>query len=120
MSLSRNGVRRYFLVHRLVAAAFVPEVPGRDQVNHIDGDRLNNHASNLEWCTQSQNNLHARRTLGRGYAGRAVRAIFLDGSVRAWSSQLQAELDLVGKGTGIVSWALKMGRPALGARWERA
>jgi len=46
------------LVHRLVAEAFIKLHPVRKLVNHIDGDKLNNHMSNLEWVTQSQNMKH--------------------------------------------------------------
>ena len=46
--LSRNGENKPFLVHRLVAAAFHPNPDQLPQVNHIDGNRLNNNASNLE------------------------------------------------------------------------
>jgi len=55
-------------VHRLVAAAFlgVSEL----QVNHIDGDKQNNHVENLEYTTQSENMLHAYRLgLEKGHAG---------------------------------------------------
>jgi hypothetical protein len=53
------GGKKY-QVHRLVAAAFL-EPPGSSQiyVNHKDGDRSNNVISNLEWCSPSENNLHA-------------------------------------------------------------
>lgn len=49
-----------YLVHRLVMMAFNP-VSGMDnlQINHIDTDKTNNHISNLEWCTQSENIIHA-------------------------------------------------------------
>ena len=50
------------LVHQLVCAAFHgPKPEGRD-VNHIDGVKTNNRASNLEWVTRSENHLHAYRT----------------------------------------------------------
>lgn len=49
-------------VHRLVATAFVPNALGAPVVNHINGDKTNNHASNLEWVTRAENNRHAVRT----------------------------------------------------------
>ena len=67
MVVLSNGIdrRRGHSVHRLVAEAFIPLVDSRNEVNHIDGDRRNNHASNLEWVTRSENVSHSYRTVGR-------------------------------------------------------
>lgn len=51
--------KRRFLVHRLVAREFVPNPNNYKIVNHKDGNKLNCHYTNLEWCTQSQNVKHA-------------------------------------------------------------
>lgn len=48
-----------YMVHRLVAQAFVPNPNNLKEVNHIDGNRLNNCADNLEWVTSRQNMSHS-------------------------------------------------------------
>jgi hypothetical protein len=55
--LHKDGIRQTFLVHRLVAAAFLGEQSDLT-VNHKDGNKLNNHISNLEWLTLEDNQKH--------------------------------------------------------------
>lgn len=57
--LYRDGNCYPALVHRLVAHEFVPNTENKPEVNHIDEDKLNNNASNLEWCTSSENSRHS-------------------------------------------------------------
>lgn len=57
--LSRDGKKYGKQVHRLVAEAFLPNPNRLPVVNHIDGNPLNNHVSNLEWTTNSGNCKHA-------------------------------------------------------------
>jgi len=59
VSLYKNKKERTWLVHRLVAKAFIPMVEGKEYINHIDGSRLNNSIENLEWCNHTENNNHA-------------------------------------------------------------
>lgn len=73
--LTQRKIRGYFIahlgscnkfknvaVHRLVSIAFIPNPENKPCVNHIDGNKENNHVENLEWCTRSENDLHAFRT----------------------------------------------------------
>jgi NUMOD4 motif/HNH endonuclease len=60
IQLYKNGNRKDYFVHRLVALAFIPNVDSKKQVNHLDGRNDNNHVSNLEWA--SENNQHCYDT----------------------------------------------------------
>lgn len=64
VSLCCNGVAKKFLVHRLVAQHFIDNPDVKPEVNHIDGNKTNNAASNLEWVTSSENKLHSYHVLG--------------------------------------------------------
>ncbi len=56
----KNGKSKHFFRHRLVMQCFKPrEDSDKLQVNHIDGNKKNNNLSNLEWCTNRENRIHA-------------------------------------------------------------
>ena len=69
--ISNGGYRRVMLydktghkelsVHRLVGIQYLPNKEGKPDINHIDGNKLNNHVSNLEWVTKAENSQHAVR-----------------------------------------------------------
>ena len=53
--LSKNNKIKRYLVHRLVAQAFIPNPNNYLEVNHIDENSLNNNVNNLEWCSHKYN-----------------------------------------------------------------
>lgn len=61
IGLCSGGKQKTFRVHRLVAELFIPNPDNKNTVNHRDGHKLNNHISNLEWATSTENNQHAAR-----------------------------------------------------------
>lgn len=61
MGIYKNKKRFNVRVNRLVASTFIPNPENLEQVNHIDGNKLNDHVSNLEWCSRLDNMRHASK-----------------------------------------------------------
>lgn len=73
MSLCKSGKRRTVRVHKYIILAFKGKSPdGKPQVNHIDGNKANNRIENLEYCSQSENMIHAYLTGLEKRKGRKV------------------------------------------------
>jgi len=60
--LYKNGKKKNVRISRLVAEAFIPNAKCKPDVNHKDGNKMNNTVSNLEWVTKSENMIHAYQT----------------------------------------------------------
>ena len=58
VTLSNNKTRPTARVHKLVAEAFLGKRPDGKHINHLDGNKTNNRAANLEWCTPKENQKH--------------------------------------------------------------
>ncbi len=85
VSLSKNGIVIKFQVHQLVGKAFIANLKNKPHINHIDNDGENNWINNLEWCTHSENMLHAQKQ------GRLDNSIINANKKRIQNQQLKHE-----------------------------
>ena len=65
VTLSKNGVIKRYLSHRIIAYNFIKNIDNKKYVNHKDGNKSNNNIYNLEWVTCSENELHSYRKLNK-------------------------------------------------------
>jgi hypothetical protein len=72
VSLCKNDVKKSYLLHRLLAIAFIEKIEGKEFVNHKNGIKTDNSLNNLEWCTKKENTIHAFAT-GLNKASTGVR-----------------------------------------------
>lgn len=68
--LSNEGIKKMFYAHRLVAETFLENPNNLSVVNHIDGNKLNNDISNLEWVTYSENIEHFHKNIKKSSQNR--------------------------------------------------
>lgn len=122
VGLFKDSKQKWKLVHRLVAEAFLPGKTDKPEVNHIDGDKRNNSAENLEWCSRNQNLRHAYLTGLReeDTSARKIRCVSQTGEVIYFSSIYKAARAL-GISQGNICMVCKGQRPlASGYKFQYA
>jgi len=62
IELKNSNVRRNYMLHRILAELYIENTLNKPFVNHIDGNKFNYSLNNLEWCTHSENMIHAVKT----------------------------------------------------------
>lgn len=92
-AIMKQGKLTTYKLHRIVATAFIVNESNKPQVNHIDGNKLNNEAGNLEWVNNSENQLHAYK-LGLSKAKR----LHESARCKQTKESIEAIVDLKSKG----------------------
>lgn len=134
VTINQSGKMKTIKIHRHVAIAFIPNPLNYTQINHKDGNKLNNRLDNLEWCTQKHNNEHALRTglreHNKPFLGKRnelnkdstpILQFDLNGNfIKAWPSLSEVErgLGVPVQTTNISRSAKNKKRNAYGFKWE--
>lgn len=94
--LMKEGIKKRYMCHRLVAEVFIPNPENLPQVNHKNGIRNDNTVDNLEWCTNLENQHHAYEVLGKTMKGKTnSRAVYCEELDRIFPS-MRAAVEFLG------------------------
>lgn len=108
ITVSKNGTRKSFFVHRLVAQAYIPNPENKPTINHINGIKTDNRVENLEWATHKEQKTHSIKhhlcdanleSLKKANEKRSIKILYKDvlyNSIREASQK-----------TGICQWSIK-------------
>lgn len=88
--LTKDSISKTTSLHRVVALAWVPNPTNKPQVNHIDGNKLNNSASNLEWVTNLENMRHSIKTGLRSASPEAAIEARMTGVIQKYRGEVIA------------------------------
>lgn len=128
VTLKKDGKQKAWSIHRLLAIHFLPNPENLPQVNHIDGNKLNNDLKNLEWCTQ-QTNIQHMYNIGlktykplhykgkKGIDHNRSKKILCITNGEVFGSMSEAER-FYNLGGGSVSWSVKHKKPIFGMHFE--
>lgn len=106
VNLHKDGKSKVHQVHALVAQAFLANPNNLPVVNHKDGDKSNNHVSNLEWASYRHNNIHALKNGLREPRGNPIVQMTTDGRVVGHYRSTCEATRQTGVSTGAISHCL--------------
>jgi len=123
VTLYKNGKSKMYLIHRLVAEAFIPNPNNLPQVNHIDENITNNKVDNLEWCTPKYNSNYGTRNkrlseLKDKYKKKVIRYNEDKTDVKIYSSVTEASKEHYNNTSHIIACCKGKEKKAYGYYWE--
>lgn len=121
ITLYKDANRKIFRVHQLVALCFIENPENKPQVNHIDGNKENNRADNLEYCTIRENHLHAYRTgLHVARKRKCIQKDLSGNIIKIWDSFKQIREELGYDDSAIIRCCKKKQKTSYHYIWEYA
>ena len=122
VGLHDSGKTRTFLVHRIVAEAFIDNPDGMVEVNHIDQNKLNNSAANLEGCTHRENVNHGDEIeRGAKKQRRAFKQLDRDGNlIKVWQGFKQMQRETGYQRASVYRCCIGQRESYQGYKWEYA
>lgn len=119
INLFKNGKIKRVTIHRMVGIHFIDNPNNYKCINHIDGNKLNNNVSNLEWCNHLQNLIHAR-ILGLNKSEKKIAQFDFYGNKLNDFKSLADASRYIGKYEmrGNITRAIKNNKTAFGFKWK--
>lgn len=120
VQLCKNGIAKGYIVHRLVATAFIDNIYALPVINHKDENKKNNYYKNLEWCTVRYNTNYNEGTIKRGLAERLPIVQFTKDmiQIKAWTGRVEITKSLRYSGGNITSCCIGNRKTANGYIWK--
>lgn len=116
--LYKNGNRKQYSVHRLVAFAFIPNPLNKPQVNHMNRNKSDNNIKNLEWCSNLENMQHAIKTGINKYKRKIIQYDKSMNSIKEWDSIVEASNELNMTRANIIQCCRGKQKSAGGYTWR--